>query len=320
MFNLLQQLKRYTQYSFFSDNILQPLLSNDEIIDLLLRIKNHNKKPLHKHDVAFRKIGDIRSVYRGNGMDYEESRHYQPGDDPRHMNWALTARTGQHYMKVFREERQPGVFIFVDRRNTMRYGTQQRLKVTQAIRAAVVAAFTAQEHNFSVGGVIVDEKIEWFKENQNKQTIFDFIHQAARPVLPAFESMQKQKIDINDVLRMLNEVLTTGSTIFLISDFYDINKSSQAILLQLSSSHKINAIQITDPAEIQLPKAGMLKLKSITSKKHSQINSNCEFEQNNYKKLSADFFLKKRQLFEDVAISFQQVLTTDNDIEKKVVF
>lgn len=320
MLNLIQQLKRYTQHSLFSNNIQQPLLNNDEIIDLLLRIKSHSKISQPKHDIAFRKAGDVRSVYRGHGMDYEESRHYQTGDDTRYMNWALTARTGQHYMKVFREERQPGVFIVVDRRNTMRYGTQQRLKVTQAIRTAAVAAFTAQEQNLSVGGVILDEEIEWFKESQNKQAIFDFIHQSARPVAPSFDNTQKENININDVLRMLTEVLTSGSTIFLISDFYDINESSKTILLQLSSSHKINAIQIADSAEIQLPKAGTLNLKSITTTNQTQINSNSEFSQNNFKQLSVEYFLKKRRLFEDLAISFQQILTTDTDIENKVIF
>jgi hypothetical protein len=322
VFNLIQQVKRYTQGYLFSVNkkIHQPLLNNDEIIDLLLRIKSNNQTSRHKHDSAFRQIGDVRSIYRGHGMDYEESRHYQPGDDPRYMNWALTARTGQHYMKVFREERQPGVFIVVDRRHTMRFGTQQRLKVTQAARVAAIAAFSAQEQNFSVGGVILDNEMEWFKENQQKQAIFDFIHQSVRPALPLFDNQQRQEPEINNVLRILNEVLTTGSTIFLISDFYDIDESSQPILLQLSSSHKINAIQITDPAELKLPKAGSLSLRPSDSNKKVHVNSNSLLEQNKYKISSKGYFSKKRRLFENIAIPYQQVLTTDDAIEQKVIF
>ena len=164
MQNLIQQLKNITPAYIFKagSKTQQPLLNNNEILELLLRVKNNKKSRSHKYDISFRKIGDVRSTYRGHGIDYEESRLYQSGDDPRYMNWQLSARTGQHYMKVFREERQPGIFILIDRRNSMRFGTQQRLKVTQAVRAAAIAAFSAQENNFSIGGVILDDEIEWF--------------------------------------------------------------------------------------------------------------------------------------------------------------
>jgi len=162
----------------------------------------------------------------------------------------------------------------------MSFGTQQRLKKTQEIRVAAIAAFSAQENNFSIGGVILDNEIEWFKENQKKQATFDIIHQVSRPALPLLDNPQQQNINIDTVLLMLNEVLTSGSAIYLISDFFDINESSQATLIQLSSTHKINAIQITDPAELTLPKAGTLLLKSTDTDKKVHLNSNSVSEQN----------------------------------------
>ena len=152
-------------------------------------------------------------------MDYEESRRYQSGDDPRYMNWQLSARTGQHYMKVFREERQPDVFILVDRRSTMRFGTQTRLKITQAARAATIVALSAQQNNLSVGGVIVSAELQWFKTNRNKQAIFDFIHQLARPARPAFTSPDIAEPSLAETLKLLNEILISGSIIYLVSDF-----------------------------------------------------------------------------------------------------
>jgi uncharacterized protein (DUF58 family) len=77
-------------------------------------------------------------------MDYDESRPYFPGDELRFMNWRVTARTGEPHMKVFREERKPSVFIVVDRRQNMCFGTRRRLKVSQAVRAAAVTAFDAR--------------------------------------------------------------------------------------------------------------------------------------------------------------------------------
>ena len=322
MHNLIQQFKKITPaYLFKADNkTQQPLLNNNEILDILLRVQNNKKSRSHQYDISFRKIGDVRSIYRGHGMDYEESRLYQPGDDPRYMNWQLSARTGQHYMKVFREERQPGIFILIDRRNSMRFGTQHRLKITQAVRAAAITAFSAQEDNFSIGGVILDDEVEWFKENQNKQAVFDFIHKAACPAPPVSTQTENKQPNIAHVLRILNEILTTGSIIYLISDFSDLEESSQPSLLQLSSSHDVQAIQITDPAELVLPLAGSISLKETTNNKYIDIDTNSKLEQDNYKSRALDYFSIKRNLFENIAIPYQQILTTDEDIEKIMAF
>ena len=320
----IQQLKKFGQQTIqnIDHKTQQPLLSNDEILELLHLVKNKNKIPSSKHDVSFRKTGDERSVYRGLGMDYEESRLYQPGDDPRYMNWQLSAKTGQHYMKVFREERQPGVFILIDRRYTMRFGTQHQLKITQAVKAAAIAAFSAQENNFSIGGVILDDKLEWFKENQNKQSAFDFIHQAARPARPVnkYISDKKQQPNIYDVLSILNQVLTTGSTVYLISDFFDLNDASQPDLLQLSTSHNVIALQITDPAETRLPKAGNVSLKSPTSKTVIKIDSNSKSVQENYQSLANKYFSAKEKIFKDIAIPYQQISTADASITDKILY
>lgn len=322
MHNLIQQLKKFTPASLFKagNESQQPLLNNNEILELLLRVQNNKKSRSHKYDISFRKIGDVRSIYRGHGMDYEESRLYQAGDDPRYMNWQLSARTGQNYMKVFREERQPGVFILIDRRNSMRFGTQQRLKITQAVRAAAIAAFSAQKNNFSIGGVILDDEIEWFKENQNKQAVFDFIHKAACPARPVITQIENTQPKIADVLRILNEILTTGSVIYLISDFSDLEESSQPSLLHLSTSHQVQAIQIADPAEQVLPIAGAVSLKETTNNKYIDIDTNSKLEQVSYKTRALDYFSNKKKLFEDIAIPYQQILTVDEDIEKITAF
>lgn len=100
---LIQKLKRFRPSSFFKikNNTRQPLINDKEILELLYRVQSDKKSQQYKKEIAFRQIGDVRSIYRGHGMDYEESRRYQVGDDPRYMNWQLSARTGQHYMRSF---------------------------------------------------------------------------------------------------------------------------------------------------------------------------------------------------------------------------
>ena len=321
MLKIFKQLEKIWQGSLFrlNNKTQQALVSKNELLDLLLQVKSNKKTDKYKNEVAFKQAGDIRSIYRGYGMDYEESRRYQPGDDPRYMNWQLSARTGQHYMKVFREERQLGVFILVDRRHSMRFGTRKRLKITQAVRAAAIATFSAQENNYSIGGVILDDNIEWFKESKSKQAAFNFINQAARPISPSYKKKSSES-GFGDILRMLNEILTSGSIVYLISDFHDLNEKSQSTLLQLSSSHQIRAIQISDLAEIDLPKAGNVTLKDSIFGVRQQLNSNSLHQQEKYKVAAKEYFSVKKSLFKDIVIPHQTILTTDDYINEKIIF
>ena len=305
---------RYIQNK--DQNFIHPLLNKNEIVELLTRVQNIKKTSSHRHETSQDKVGEYRSVYRGHGMDYEESRRYQPGDDPRHMNWQLTARTGHHYMKVYREERQPGVFILVDRRQSMRFGTQQRLKITQAVRTAAITAFSAQEHNLSIGGVILDKQVKWFKESQNKQAIFDFISQASVPAPPIYND--KNKIRLSDILPTLDSILKKGSILYLISDFSDINEINQAVLLKLSSSHQVYAVQITDPAEISLPPVKALTISSVGNKSVT-INTEIKANKENYQSASEDYYEKIKKTFEDMGITYLQILTTKNNIEQSTL-
>lgn len=299
-----------------------PLLTNNEILDLLHRVQNKKRTTSRKRDISHRRIGDNRSIYRGYGMDYEESRRYQAGDDPRYMNWQLSARTGQHYMKVFREERQPGVFIIIDRRLSMRFGTQQRLKVTQAARTAAITAFTALQNNLSVAGLILDRELEWFKETQNKHAIFDFVQQASKPVTPVFESTTLTEPHLNDVLHMIKEVLThtVGSSIYLISDFHDLDEQSQPVLLKLATTHQLHAIQITDKAEISLPNIAHIKLISENSRNNISLDTHSNIDCKRYNSVAEEHFSQKKSLFENLAISYQQIMTSSQDIEQDIIF
>ena len=110
----LQSLGNYLRHGRWpahNHSIQQPLLTRAEILEIRTRLAQLQEQSQHTHEVAHRLYGDAQSVYRGYGLDYEESRPYQRGDELRFMNWRLSARTGELYMKVFREERHPSVFV-----------------------------------------------------------------------------------------------------------------------------------------------------------------------------------------------------------------
>lgn len=295
--------------------IKAPLLSDKEILALL---NNSQQKKINKHlpDVAYRQAGDRRSIHRGYGIDYEESRRYQTGDDPRYMNWQLSARTGHHFMKVFREEKQAGVFIVIDKSLTMRFGTKKRLKVTQAVRAAAIAAFSALHNNLSVSGLIIEQQLKWFTETQNKQRIFNFIQQAAKAPSPVYEAHIKQEHSLHQVLKLLNEVLCnkSGSIIYLISDFHSLDDKCQPVLLQMAGKHHLNAIKVTDIAEIKMPNVGQIKLKNIRQQDEVIFDSHSKNENDHFESMAAEHSNTIKNIFDSLAISYQEILASSDNI------
>lgn len=234
-----------------------PLLDASEILDLLARLQGRKTPQPGPDDVAHRQLGDARSAYRGQGLDFEESRAYQPGDDIRHMNWRLSARSGELQMKVFREERRPGVFILLDRRAAMRFGTRRRLKATQAARAAAIAAFAASRRNASVAGVVLQENPRWLEAAMGEAAAFELIRQAAAPCPPLDPATPEP--GLGETLRQVQEQLIPGSTVYLISDFIDLSERHRPALLQLAAGNEVHAILVHDPAERHLPNAGRLR-------------------------------------------------------------
>jgi uncharacterized protein (DUF58 family) len=266
-------------YTGKQQDVNAPLLTREEILDLSYRAEALDREGEHHYEVAHRQYGDARSVYRGFGMDYEESRPYQSGDDFRFMNWRLSARSGELYMKVFREERQPSVFILMDRRASMRFGTQQRLKVTQAARVASLLAFSAQNHNTPVGGVLLEEEqLTWVPEFYHNSGAFTFINAACKacPPLPPTANKETTTENTTHVIRLLHNMLVQGSIVYLIGDFHDINRESQPALLQLACEHRVYAIRILDEAEINLPRAGELDFIDDVTGMHKIDTSNTQ--------------------------------------------
>jgi len=300
----------------------QPLLSRHDILDLARRIELDTGQNQPHPEVAHRLYGDNRSVYRGYGLDFEESRNYQSGDEIRFMNWRLTARMGEPYMKVFREERRPGVFIMVDRRTSMRFGTRVRLKATQAARAATLTAFKARQHHTTIGGVMLEPNPLWLHDAMGDSGSYALAFAAARPCPPISrpDSNNDEAPGLGHILRLLSAMLVSGSNVYLISDFTDLSQSDYPVLLQLASEHAISAIHISDPAELNLPTAGNLQLFEQHDAEGISCDTDAKNVQNLYQ-LSAQQYLKSREAILRSTGCLYSRLSTDTDaIETEIAF
>jgi uncharacterized protein (DUF58 family) len=284
----------------------------------MYRTQESSLQKHHTGEIAHRMIGDTRSVYRGYGLDYEESRQYQFGDELRFMNWRLTARTGQMYMKVFREERRASVFIVVDRRAGMRFGTRERLKVEQAARAATVVAFKALKQNVAVGGVILDTSPHWIPETSGEQGVFNLVNAACAPCPPINDNVPTEKISMVNILRLLQNMLTRGTIIYIISDLHDLSANTQPSIMQLASEHQLCAIHILDPAEKELPPAGLVRLHSPGASTSQTVDTGNSDTRSVYKTSADIFHAERKNIFEASGIPYIE-LETQHDAPEELI-
>lgn len=264
------------------ESVSEPLLSAAEIQSLRHQVNQRHRHRDTRRDSENPQVGDSRSVFRGYGWDYEESRLYQAGDETRFMNWSATARTGQLYMKVFREERRPNVFLLLDRRLSMRFGTRTRLKVTQAARSACCISFDALLNHASLGGVVLqanDPQPQWIAETSGERAAHELIAAANSSCQPMLQKERQEQntentAGIGQILHELTSKLTCGTRLYLISDFVDLKESHRASLMQLSVQHQIHAIHVFDPAEQQLPVVGKVRFQTSSDRDKIELDTN----------------------------------------------
>jgi len=209
--------------------------------------------------------GSHHSRFRGRGMDYQESRIYQAGDDIRSMDWRVTARAGKPHTKLYQEERERPVMLLLDLSPSMFFGSKKVFKSVQAAKIAALLGWAATLRGDRVGALIIGNQQAIHKElppKSGKRGALQLIRELVVQVDPQafFQRMQQTRKNaknaLNDELQRLRRISRPGSLIFIISDFYTINEETSNHLLRLSHHNDLIAIQVLDPLELQAPPPG----------------------------------------------------------------
>jgi uncharacterized protein (DUF58 family) len=237
-------------------DINAPLLSSDEIALLVEQARALVQRRKQQHDVHQRHPGDSRSVHMGRGLDFEESRPYQPGDDIRDMDWRTTARIGKPYLKVYREEHHPMLHVVLDRTASMRFGTRVQLKATQAARAATLLAVTASQDCACIGGTLVAEQAVPLVCQPGNAGALALARAAAAPC-PPLPDAGDAAAPWGGLLPRLIAEIPRGSRIVFISDLRWLREAHAPALSLLASQQEVAVAEIVDPVEIELPNVGL---------------------------------------------------------------
>jgi uncharacterized protein (DUF58 family) len=197
--------------------------------------------------------GQYKSVFRGRGMEFDRVRQYEPGDDIRTIDWNVTARTGDCFVKLFSEERELTVLFLVDVSASGMFGSTRQSKLDLVVELAALLMFSALKNNDKVGLIkFCDDVLEYLPPRKGKAHVLHIIRQlvAVQPV--------PRETNLTAALDFLNRVQKRRAVVFLISDF--LGASARRALAVTRQRHDLTAITVSDPREHDLPDVGFLTL------------------------------------------------------------
>lgn len=222
-----------------------------ELIKKLRKIEIHTSR-LANDQLA----GSYHSVFKGRGMAFSEVRQYQPGDDVRFIDWNVSARMGDAYVKVFTEEREMTVMLLVDLSASERFGSTDRPKIETVAEVSALLAFSAIKNNDRVGLILFTDRVERFIPPKKGR---GHVMRVVTEILNA--APRGEGTDLRQALDMLGGVTKRRSVAFLVSDF--IAEGYERSLRVASARHDLIPIQIVDPREVELPNIGIALLEDL---------------------------------------------------------
>lgn len=232
-------------------------VSLDELLALSAQARGSSLAEVKRSAAA--RAGLHTSRWRGRGVDFRESRIYQPGDDIRHMDWRVTARSGRPHTKLFEEEREHGLLLMVDFNPGMRFGTRTRFKSVQAARTASLLAWMASAAGDRVGAIGFGGGIRHeVKPGSGRRgalrvlrALRDWDHAAGTD----FESLAS-------ALERARRLLRPGTRLIVISDGFSADEEAWPVLVRCAGRHELGCILISDPLEHTAPPPGRYALSS----------------------------------------------------------
>jgi uncharacterized protein (DUF58 family) len=249
--------------------------------------------------------GQYQSVFKGRGMNFEEVRPYSPGDEIRAIDWNVTARTGEPYIKKFTEEREMTVMIVLDVSASGDFGSVRESKREMAAEVASILAFSAIHNNDKVGLLLFSDRVELFIPPKKGRL---HILRLIREML--FFSPKGRGTDLAGALEYMNKVITRRAVVFVISDFLTGDFSRP--LTVSARRHDMVALTVVDPAEEALPDVGVILLEDPETGEQIEVDTSRRAITGHYERLAGERAKELGTLFGSRGVDMVQ-LRTDRD-------
>ncbi len=268
-----------------------------EIVRKVRRIQIHTSRLVNDF-----LAGAYESSFKGSGMEFDEVREYQVGDDIRSIDWNVTARTGHPFVKRYVEERELTVILMVDASSSGYFGSTGKLKNEIAAELCAVLAFSAIKNNDKVGLIIFTDRIEKFvPPKKGKQHVLRVIRELL------YFKPQRHKTDIELGLAYLNRIITRKAVVFIVSDF--LSSGYEKSLRISNRRHDVIGINIIDPREVELPSLGFIELMDAETGESIIVDTYDKELLKGFTLLSSDQIRKRRELFRSMNVDLVEIRT-----------
>jgi len=257
--------------------------------------------------------GQYHSVFKGQGMNFEEVREYQPGDEVRAIDWNVTARMNHPFIKKFVEERELTLMLLVDVSGSGVFGSGEQSKRELAAEIGSVLAFSAIRNNDKVGLILFSDEVEKFiPPRKGRRHVLRVI----REIL--FFEPKRRGTDLNTALHFLDRVTPHRAIAIVLSDFLvsgaqaptdDLAQRSRALLRQTNRRHDLVAVQITDRYEYELPAVGRLTLEDAETGEVLEVDTRGAHRRTAFAEQQATRQAELERLFRGVGIDSIQLRT-----------
>ena len=257
--------------------------------------------------------GEYESVFKGQGITFDEVREYQVGDEIRTIDWNVTARMGQAYIKKYVEERERVMMLVVDMSASTSFGSIAETKAEIAAEIAALLAFSAIKNNDKVGLICFTDTVEHFvAPRKGKRHVL-------RVVRDILHFQPKQSgTNIETALAFVDQVLKPHSVVFLISDFKDTGYEKQ---LRLSSKrHSLIAVTLQDRRELELPDVGLIELEDAESGETMVVDTRSEEARQLYTELNQRAHAERRQVFRTNQVDAIDIRTDESYVKPLIRF
>ena len=286
--------------------------SSRSATDLLRKVRKIEIKTRALSHQIF--AGEYHSAFKGRGMAFSEVREYRWGDDVRSMDWNVTARLRQPYIKVFEEERELTVVLLVDVSRSGLFGTAGETKRERIAEIAAVLSFSAILNNDKVGALFFSDKVEKFIPPKKGRSHLLHIIREMLELQPTSDGT-----DIGAALEFLTNAIKKKCTAFVLSDMIDVDEDGnpryEEALKVAVNRHDISVIKVHDPREECLVPVGLVHIKDSETGKGSWINTDSPKVRAAYEKWFADLGAKEKKLLNRYKVDSVDI-RTDGDYVK----
>jgi uncharacterized protein (DUF58 family) len=265
--------------------------------------------------VTSRFSGEYHSVFKGQGIEFVEVREYMPGDDVRTIDWNVSARTGGVFVKKYVEERELTVLLAVDLSGSQRWGTRARFKSEMVVEAAATLAMSAVRNNDRVGLLVFTDRVELFvPPRKGKRHVLRILRD-----LLAFQP-KGRGTDLAGSVGYVTRLLRSRSIIFIVSDFVvgpalaEVDRAFTAA----SARHDVIPVILTDPADAELPDAGLLRVRDPETGAEVIVDTSSENVRVRYREAVAEERLALRRIFRRLGME-EIALATDEPTSNAVL-